>query len=209
MPSRPPDAPVVDAPAAEQTPGGRSAGGPRWWRDDRGERWLVAAVIAAAVLVLVGAVALAASLSGTSTPGPSPRVAAPTTPHPHGHGGTPTGGGTTTTSSVPSSSTSTSSPPRAASTTTTLAAVPGAAPVIAALNPASGAVGQAIQVAGSNFLSASGQIVATFNGQVAPTSCPAQNSCTVTVPQMTSASSAQVVITTASGTSNPVTFTYS
>ena len=59
----------------------------------------------------------------------------------------------------------------------------------------------------SNFLSSSGQIVATFNGQVAPTSCPAQNTCTVTVPPSTSPS-AQVVITTARGTSNAVTFTY-
>ena len=37
-------------------------------------------------------------------------------------------------------------------------------------------------VSGANFLSASGQIVATFNGQVAPTSCPAQNACTITEP---------------------------
>ena len=55
-------------------------------------------------------------------------------------------------------------------------------PVIAALNPSSGTAGQAIQVAGANFLSSSGQITATFDGQVAPTSCPAQNTCSVTVP---------------------------
>ncbi len=63
-------------------------------------------------------------------------------------------------------------------------------------------------MAGANFLSTSGQIVATFNGQVAPTSCPAQNTCTITVPSSTSPS-AQVVITTSGGTSNSVTFTYS
>ena len=62
-------------------------------------------------------------------------------------------------------------------------------------------------VSGANFLSTSGQIVATFNGQVAPTSCPAQNTCTVTVPT-SSAPSAQVVITTAGGASNAQTFTY-
>jgi hypothetical protein len=49
--------------------------------------------------------------------------------------------------------------------------------------------------------------VATFNGQVAPTSCPAQNTCTITVPSST-APSAQVVITTSAGASNPETFTY-
>jgi hypothetical protein len=62
-------------------------------------------------------------------------------------------------------------------------------------------------VSGANFLSATGQIVATFNGQVAPTSCPAQNTCAVTVPP-SNAPSAQVVITTPGGASNAETFTY-
>jgi hypothetical protein len=63
-------------------------------------------------------------------------------------------------------------------------------------------------ITGANFLSSNGQIVATFNGRVATTSCPAQNTCTVTVPPST-APSAQVVITTAGGASNAVTFDYS
>jgi hypothetical protein len=78
----------------------------------------------------------------------------------------------------------------------------------AGLDPSSGTPGQGIQVSGANFLSASGQIVATFNGQVAPTECPAPNSCRVTVPPPNGAATAQVTITTASGTSNAVTFTY-
>jgi hypothetical protein len=65
-----------------------------------------------------------------------------------------------------------------------------------------------VQVAGTNFLSSNGQIVASFDGEVAPTSCPAQNVCTVTVPPMTGPAAAQVTITTAGGTSNAVTFTY-
>ncbi len=80
--------------------------------------------------------------------------------------------------------------------------------MISALSPSSGAAGESVQVAGSNFLSSNGHIVATFNGQVASTSCPAQNTCTVTVPPSTGSPSAQVTITTASGTSNAVTFTY-
>jgi hypothetical protein len=64
-------------------------------------------------------------------------------------------------------------------------------------------------VAGANFMSSDGQIVATFNGQVAPTSCPAQNTCSITVPPPSpGARSAQVMITTAGGISNAVTFTY-
>ena len=80
--------------------------------------------------------------------------------------------------------------------------------MISALNPSSGPAGESVQVAGSNFLSSNGRIVATFNGQVASTSCPAQNTCTVTVPTSTGSPSAQVTITTSSGTSNAVTFTY-
>jgi hypothetical protein len=75
------------------------------------------------------------------------------------------------------------------------------------LSPSSGSAGQTITITGANFLSTNGQIVATFDGQVAPTSCPAQSNCTVTVPPSTSAS-AQVVITTAGGASNAVTFSY-
>jgi hypothetical protein len=81
--------------------------------------------------------------------------------------------------------------------------------VIALLSPASGGAGDGIQVAGTNFLSSDGQIVASFNGQVAPTSCPAQNVCTVTVPSLAGSTAARVTITTAGGTSNAVTFTYS
>jgi hypothetical protein len=66
-----------------------------------------------------------------------------------------------------------------------------------------------VQVAGANFLSSDGQIVASFNGEVASTSCPEQNVCTVTVPPMAGSTAAQLTITTAGGTSNPVTFTYS
>jgi hypothetical protein len=94
-------------------------------------------------------------------------------------------------------------------TTTSVAPAAGGPPVISSITPNSGAAGQGIQVTGSNFLSSDGRIVATFNGQVAPTSCPAETTCTVTVPPMTGVASAQVAITTATGTSNVVTFTYS
>ncbi len=204
VPPRPEDAAVVAEPTRQS-----SEDASKWW-DRRGERWLVGAVIAAAILVVAAAVALAASLSGSGSPPPRPATfAAPTAPPEHGRGGNSSGRGGGTPSARPSTSPTT--PPATSSTTTTTTAppaVPGSAPVIAALNPASGGPGQAIQVAGANFLSTNGQIVATFNGQVAPTSCPAPNTCMITAPQMAGSSSAQVVITTASGTSNPVTFTY-
>jgi hypothetical protein len=80
--------------------------------------------------------------------------------------------------------------------------------VISSIVPASGTAGQTITIGGANFLSLDGRIAATFNGQTAATSCPAQNTCTVTVPHSSGSQSAQVTITTASGTSNAVTFTY-
>jgi hypothetical protein len=147
------------------------------------DRWLIRSVALVAALVVVAAIALIVSESG-SPPPPSPSATTPSTAA--RNGGAPR-------------STSTS-------TQTTIAAA-GGPPEISSLSPASGSAGQAIVVAGANFLSSSGQIVATFDGQVAPTSCPAQNTCDVTVPASTSPS-AQVVITTAGGASNALTFTY-
>ncbi len=169
------------------------------------ENWLVAAVAVAATLVVIAAVALAVSLgSGGSRQATPPSTAVTAA----GHGGTPGAGrhpgstpGHRTARGNSSTGTTTSTTPPVTS--------PGGPPQISALSPANGAAGQGIQVAGANFLSSDGQIVATFNGQVAPTSCPAQNVCTVTVPPMASGASAEVTITTAGGTSNAVTFTYS
>jgi hypothetical protein len=165
-------------------------------------RWLIGSVAAVAVLVAAAAVALLVSLLASPASPPPPRSlrssAAPTSPVPSGHR-LPVGGGPTSTSAPPSSSTTTS--------TTSIAVAPAGPPEISALSPSSGSAGQSITIAGANFLSTNGQIVATFDGQVAPTSCPAQSTCTVTVPPSTSPS-AQVVITTAGGASNAVTFSY-
>lgn len=189
----------------------------------RREHWLSMAVVVVATLVVVGGIALAVSAggSGGGPQGAAPPVTPPTTathtgatpaahhpkhqathqpthqPTTNGHSGGASGSSTTTSTTTP------------AATSTAPPASPGGPPVIALLSPASGAAGQGIQVDGSNFLSSDGQIVATFNGQVAPTSCPAANTCTVTVPPMSGSPAAQVVITTASGASNAVTFTYS
>ena len=179
------------------------------WPASGGRSPLEVAVWVAAALLLVAAGALAVTLGtrgggGAGGPSAPPSTAAHATAPsgPHGQAGARGGSGSTSSGGSSSTSTTTSSstvPPNASGP-----------PVIAALNPASGNAGQAIQVAGANFLSSSGQIIATFDGQVAPTSCPAQNTCSVTVPPAPSGTqSAQVVITTAGGTSNTVTFTYS
>lgn len=125
----------------------------------------------------------------------------PTVTQPHHDAGTPGP------RRVPTTTTTTL--PGRATTTSALLSAPGGAPVISVLDPAAGSPGEGIEVAGTNFLSSNGQIVATFDGRVAPTRCPVQNTCTVTVPPPIGSPTVQVTITTPSGTSNAMTFTYS
>ena len=208
-PDHPPTPTRPSASTLPAPPGGDPPGEPPPGRDGsaRREHWLTISVAVVAALVVVAGIALAVSAGGGGQQGAAPPPATPTTathagapaahhpaqrPTTNGHSSGAAGSSTTTSSAPPG-------PP----------ASPGGPPVIASLSPASGAAGQGIQVDGSNFLSSDGQIVATFNGQVAPTSCPAANTCTVTVPPMSGSPSAQVIITTASGASNAVTFTYS
>jgi hypothetical protein len=102
----------------------------------------------------------------------------------------------------------TSTPPTSTPTPTT-AAEPGGSPALSTLDPSTGYVGQSVTVTGSNFLSPSGQISADVNGQPAPVTCLDQVTCTLVIPAVGgSAPSAPVTITTDSGTSNALFFTY-
>jgi hypothetical protein len=201
--TRPAD-PAVSLPTTQP---GAPAGGPT---PAGPSRWLIRSVAAVGALVAAAAIALLVSLiaSPASSPPPSATRSAPTTAAPARQPSTArTGGGSRTPATAPNPSSTTTPTSPSTSTPTTAAVAPNGPPVIASLSPSSGSAGQSVTIAGSNFLSTSGQIVATFNGQVAPTSCPAQSTCTVTVPPSTSPS-AQVVITTAGGASNAVTFSY-
>jgi len=190
-----PDAPTPPdpyrPPAPTVTPARRRDGVWTRWTAGGSDRWLVGAVIAAAVAVVVLAVALILSLQGGSTRVATPPVSTVAA----------SGGGHHHARNPPATSSTTT-------TSTTIAATPGGPPVIDSLSPSSGAAGQTITITGANFLSSDGHIVAAFNGQVAPTACPTQNTCTVTVPPSNGAPSAQVTVSTASGASNAVLFTY-
>jgi hypothetical protein len=106
-------------------------------------------------------------------------------------------------------------PPATAVTTTTVPPslplpAPGAAPVLASLEPSSGTAGQFVVVSGSGFLSPSGFIGATVGGRTAPVSCPDQTTCMLTIPpEAGTATTESVVIVTDGGSSNPLTFTLS
>ena len=97
---------------------------------------------------------------------------------------------------------------RAGSGTTTTSSIPsGPGPTITALDPSTGSAGQSVTIEGSGLFSADGQVAAYFNGQVVPTTCPSQTSCTATVPAGAPGPET-VTVSTDAGTSNGLTFTY-
>ena len=175
-------------------------------RDHQPDRWLVTAVVVVAVLLLAAATGLMVSLATANDP---PKAAtSPSTVTAPSHGAAVTPSHHSTGRERGSPARPSPSPDVTTTTPSTAPVSPSGPPVISALAPSSATAGQAVQIVGSNFLSSNGQIVATFNGQVAPTNCPTQNICNVTVPPSAGLPSALVTINTASGTSNAMTFTY-
>lgn len=99
--------------------------------------------------------------------------------------------------------------PGAGTTSSSTSTPPPGAPVISALTPAQGSVGQVVVITGSNLVSSDGQVLAHFGDVVAPTSCQSASSCSATVPSpSTPTPKVQVTVSTADGTSNPLPFTY-
>jgi hypothetical protein len=203
---------VVDPPEVRAAPPHeeRRVSGRRVWRDlvrggpranagappdgDRRERRLKLSVATLGGVVLVAAVALAFSLGTHQHPTPGPT-------------GAPSG----SPSSTPTSPSSGRGDGAKQSTTTSPASLAvGGVGVVSSLSPSSGGAGQSVVVSGSNFISANGQIVAEFGGQVTATSCPDQSTCTVKVPDLgPTPRSVPFTITTQSGTSKAMTFRYS
>lgn len=196
------------------------------------ERRLRISVVASGAAVLVAGVALAVAHAA----GPNENVAHPpgtTMPSSQpasGSGGVaPTSTTTTATTAVattdaPPATTTTGPPPATAAgggvptppagsdtTSTTASPAPsaGGPPAIISLTPVTGGPGTPVTVTGSGFLSADGSIVAHVDGQVAPTSCPDQTTCTVTVPSLPGGpGTVPVTVTTDAGTSAPASFSY-
>lgn len=102
-----------------------------------------------------------------------------------------------------------SNSPSGANRTTTTTAPSGPGPHITSLNPSSGPAGQSVTITGANFVSSDGQVLASFGGMVAPTSCSSATTCTATAPAAPSGSNkVPVTIKTSGGTSNSVDYTY-
>lgn len=170
----------------------------------RGAAKVVAAMIVVLLIVLVAVLAAGSGVAPTSDHGHLATGSA--THHPPATAGP--GGGSPSSSTLP---TTTTTPPVSSTTTSPAApAAAGGAPVIASLAPAQGAAGTTVTVSGTNLISADGQIVATVAGQPAPTTCPSPTTCTVVVPSLppTAPASEPLTLSTATGPSNTLNFTY-
>jgi hypothetical protein len=174
---------------------------------ERRLRWAIGVVFGVLVIMVAALVGTAnggdRQSGGRATATTASRGAA-TRPVPGGSTSTTSGQGAVS----PAPPSTPTSNPTSTATSPTLAE-PGGPPALSALAPASGRAGQTVTVTGSKFLSSSGQISAQVGGQITPVACPDQTTCTVVIPPNPgSASSAPVTITTDSGTSNPLVFTY-
>jgi hypothetical protein len=200
-----------------QPVGSPPAGGRRRAHGDQRERPLRIAVVIAGVALLLAGMVLAVSGTSRSNGGMGSTTAVPAT-HPRMR-----------TRSAPSSATTTTqanqagagaeptqpAPANAVAPGTTPTTVPpssatSGAPAVTSLAPAAGGPGTSVTITGSGFLSADGMIVAEMDGQAAPTSCPDQTTCTVTVPTLPATPGpVPVTVTTSAGTSAPISFSYS
>jgi hypothetical protein len=82
-------------------------------------------------------------------------------------------------------------------------------PTISSISPSQGSPGQTIVITGTNLFSSTGQVLAYFGSEVAPTACSSQTSCTATVPPATgNTNQVDVTVRTDAGSSNGVPFTY-
>jgi hypothetical protein len=187
---------AAPAPPVEEAPSNR-------------DRRLKASVTLVAAALVVAAVGLGVSAVAHDGSGPTHRsartgtgVTLPTKPR-----SMPTT--TSPASTGPSPATASSPTTVPSSTTTAPPPASGSGPVLSALSPSSGSAGQSVVVVGMGFLSSDGNVLASFDGQVAPTVCPIQTTCTITVPAMSDPPpTVPVTITTASGTSNALSFAY-
>lgn len=80
------------------------------------------------------------------------------------------------------------------------------APQLVALRPASGRAGASVTISGTRLQSASGVILATFNGVAASTRCPTTSECLATVPAGVGAGALVVRVRTDTGRSNGLVF---
>ncbi len=158
-----------------------------------GSHWQRLAV--GALVVVVGGILIGIAASG-STPSSPRHAVSTTTPRPR--------------NSASSSSPSTKLATPAAVPSTTAAprvSAEGRAAKLLSISPDTAAPGQTLTIAGSGFESPNGKIVVMFGSAPAPTNCPSEERCFVTVPVETHRE-VLVRVQTEYGLSNGVSFHY-
>ena len=174
-----------------------------------------------AVEVLVVLDLLAAAGLGVSFVRNGGRVASLGSAHPAGaksptsttsvRGSAPGGTSSSVPSKSPTSRPPTSRPPTSRPPTSRPpSAKPGPKPVLVEISPGSGAAGQRVTLRGRGFFSSDGHITVTFGPAQAPVACPSETTCHATVPARprTSSATVPVRVSTETGRSNPVAFSY-
>jgi hypothetical protein len=200
------------APAPRSGDGARRSARPR-----PAPRWLVIVVgVAAATAVVLGSIDVALALSGNNSPSSGTRTHAAAAPPTHPPVTHQSPSSTTPPSTSPPSTSQANSPTSALPATTAPIVTAGTRapttgpPQLTSISPPHGRPGSVIAVHGRNLFSpTNGVILARVNGQPAPTDCPTQTSCQVTIPDLSRRSkTVSVTVTTDSGTSNPLLFRY-
>jgi hypothetical protein len=162
---------------------------------------IVAALVGTWAIKGNGGTAPSSSRSHPDVSTVSPSLAPPTAQAGASSGGATTTGGTTL--PAPPTTAGPSSP-------TSLPVATSGGPLLTTLIPASGNAGQVLVIEGSSLVSPSGQITAHFGTETATVACPAQTSCIVQVPPNEAPTgSVPFTVTTDTGTSNALTFSYS
>jgi IPT/TIG domain len=163
-------------------------------------------VVAIGVAAVVLAAALWVSLGGGASRSPTRISSSSSYP-----ARAPSSANAPVSATIPNPTRSSTPPPTTPTPSSTPSGGGGSgSPQLESLSPALGTPGQVITASGGNFFSgADGRILAYFGSQEAPTSCPTQSTCTVTVPTLSGPpGDVPVTVTTDGGTSNALTFTY-
>lgn len=201
--------------------GPRSRPGPRRSLDPLRRSLRVAVV---ATLAVLGAALVALITVRAVGPGRDPGLHRSVPRHPEAArtpgalGGTPNTQPVSTSGPDSSPTTQLSPPPRATAppvpATTPAAGAgsvpPGPEPVVTAIAPDGGPPGTTIVLSGQGFFSPNGAVQVTIGSVPAATSCATQESCIATLPALPlgTPSSVGVTVTTESGTSSPLAFSY-
>lgn len=179
----------------------------------RQEHRLRTAIAGMAVLAVIGGAATVGALASrhpTSSTSAAPAASLHSTPPPATGVRHPSPSAAARPGGTPPASTQARGQPATAISAPAVPPGPGSAtPYLTTLVPSSGPAGQPVLVAGAGIYSADGLVVGRVGGEQVPIRCPSSDTCILTVPAAPPGTSrVPVTVTTQSGTSNALWFTF-